>query len=163
SDPLWRLLAMHYAPALEGQVEAELALGNGSFGMRAILPFVTPGGQPRAYVAGLFGQPPGPVLSPVLVSAPLWLNLHLTSEGEAVTPETGELVEEERTLDLRRALLIETLRWQGRGGHTLHLRTARLASQAERALGLTYAELAVEQPALLSLEPRVRDQPTSSL
>src|SRR5690242_20695063 len=65
-DPRWQLLATPYAPAMEGQVEAELALGNGSFGMRAAFPFATPGAQPQIYVAGLFGQPPGPVLSPVL-------------------------------------------------------------------------------------------------
>src|SRR5258708_37470485 len=64
SDPLWRLLAAPYAPALEGQVEAELALGNGHFGVRAVLPFATPVAQPRVYVAGLLGQPPGPRLHP---------------------------------------------------------------------------------------------------
>jgi trehalose/maltose hydrolase-like predicted phosphorylase len=162
-EPLWRLVAAPYTPALEGQVEAELALGNGSLGMRAVFPFVTPGGQPRAYVAGLFGQPPGPVMTPVLLSAPIWQYLHLTIDGNAVTPETGELVQEERTLDLRRALLIETLDWRSRGGQLLHLRMARLASQAERALGLTYAELEVEQPALLALEARVRDPSSSPL
>jgi len=159
SDPLWRLLAVPYAPALEGQVEAELALGNGSFGMRAVFPFATPGAQPRIYVAGLFGQPPGPVLTPVLFSAPIWLYLHLRIDGEAVAPEAGELVQEERTLDLRRAVLIETLDWRGRHGHVLRLRTARLASQAERALGIVYAELAVDRPALLALEACAREAP----
>ncbi|HKB47686.1 MAG TPA: hypothetical protein VKC57_08320, partial [Ktedonobacterales bacterium] len=163
SDPQWRLLAPPRAPALEGQVEAELALGNGSLGLRAVLSLPTPGAQPRAYVAGLFGQPPGPVLSPVLFSAPIWLQLHLTIDGEAVAPEAGELVQEERTLDLRRALLIETLRWRGRGGQALHLRTTRLASQAQRALGIMYAELAVERPALLALEVCGRDVPSQPL
>jgi trehalose/maltose hydrolase-like predicted phosphorylase len=158
-DPLWQLRAAPYAPALEGQVEAELALGNGSIGMRAVLPFAMPGAEPRIYVAGLFGQPPGPVVSPVLFSAPIWLYLQLTIDGEAVTPETGELIQEERTLDLRRALLIEALSWRGRGGHLLYLRTARLASQDQRALGLTYAELTVEQPALLALEASAREAP----
>jgi trehalose/maltose hydrolase-like predicted phosphorylase len=159
SDPQWRLLALPHAPAMEGQVEAELALGNGSFGMRAVFPLPTPGAQPRTYVAGLFGQPPGPVLSPVLFTAPIWLCLHLTIDGEAVAPETGELVQEERMLDLRRALLIETLGWRGRNGQMLRLRTARLASQAQRALGIGYTELAVEQPALLAIEACVHDAP----
>src|SRR5258706_6571666 len=109
SDPLWRLLAAPYAPALEGQVDAELALGNGRFGMRAVLPFATPGAQPRVYVAGLFGQPPGPVLTPVLFTAPIWLYLYLTIDGEAVSPEAGELVSEGRALGLWRALLIPTV------------------------------------------------------
>jgi trehalose/maltose hydrolase-like predicted phosphorylase len=163
SDPLWRLIAAPYMPALEGQVEAELAVGNGSFGMRAGLPFATRGGQARAFVAGLFGQPSSPVITPVLFSAPIWFYLHLTVDGEAVTPETGELIQEERTLDLRRALLIETLAWRGRGKHLLRLRSARLASQAERALGLTYAELTVDQPALLELEASVHGASDSPL
>ncbi len=162
-DPLWRLLAAPYAPALEGQVESELALGNGSFGLRAVFPFGAQSDQPSAYCAGLFGQPPGPMLSPILFPAPIWLCLRLTVDGEAVTPETGELVQEERTLDLRRALLVETLGWHGRSGHRLHLRTARLASQAERALGLTYAELAVDRPAVLALEVCVPDASSSPL
>src|SRR5262249_39878657 len=157
SDPLWRLLAVPYAPSLEGQVEAELALGNGSLGMRAVMPYATPGSQPRAYVAGLFGQPPGSVLSPVLLTAPVGLHLCLMIDGEAVTPATGELVQEERTLDLRRALLVETLGWRRPAGHMLRLGTAGLASQAERTLSLTHVELAVEQPALLTLEAGVRD------
>src|SRR5258705_4735414 len=114
SDPLWRLLAAPYTPALEGQVEAELALGNGRFGMRAVLPFATPGAQPRVYVAGLFGQPPGPVLTPVLFTAPIWLYLHLTIDGEAVSPEAGELVSAGRKLGLRRALLLEPFGWSRR-------------------------------------------------
>jgi trehalose/maltose hydrolase-like predicted phosphorylase len=148
---------------MEGQVEAELALGNGSFGMRAVFPFAVPGAQPRTYVAGLFGQPPGPVRSPVLFSAPLWLYLHLTIDGEAVAPETGEPLQEERTLDLRRALLIERVGWRGRNGQVLHLRTARLASQAQRALGIVYAELSVERPALLALEVCEREAPSLPL
>ena len=164
SDPQWRLLAPPHAPAMEGQVEAELALGNGNVGMRAVFPLPTPGAQPRTYVAGLFGQPPSPILSPVLFSAPLCLQLHLTINGEAMVPVAGEFVQEERTLDLRRALLIETLGWRDRGGHMLRLRTARLASQAQRAVGILYAELDVEQPALLALEAcRYYDVPTLPL
>lgn len=163
SDPLWRLLAVPYTPALEGQVEAELALGNGSIGMRAVFPFARPGSNPRAYVAGLFGQPPSPVITPVLCSTPIWPYLHLTIDGEAVTPETGELAQEERTLDLRRALLIEKVDWRGRHGHVLRLRTARLASQAERALGIMYAEFALDQPALLALEASEHHDSSSPL
>src|SRR5260221_14045879 len=107
SDPLWRLLAAPYTPELEGQVEAELALGNGRFGMRAVLPFATPGAQPRVYVAGLFGRPPGPVLTPVLFTAPIWLYLYLPIDGEAVSSEAGARPSGGQTLDLRRALLVE--------------------------------------------------------
>src|SRR5260370_20538411 len=67
SDPLWRLLAAPYTPALEGQVEAELALGHGRFRMRALLPFATPGPQPPVYLARAVAQPPGPLLTPLLL------------------------------------------------------------------------------------------------
>ena len=90
NDPQWQLVAESYTPEVEGQVEAELALGNGSFGMRAVFPFPTPGAQPRTYVAGLFGQPSGPVRTPVLYSAPMWLHLHLTIDGEVVATESGD-------------------------------------------------------------------------
>src|SRR5258708_25430947 len=77
--------------------------------MRAVLPFATPVAQPRVYVAGLFGQPPGPVLTPVLFTAPIWLYLYLTIDGEAVSPEAGEPVSEGRALGLPRALLLQTI------------------------------------------------------
>ena len=163
SDPQWQLLASPYTPAQEGLVEAELALSNGSIGMRAVLPFATPGGQSQVYVAGLFGQPHGPVISPVLFTAPIWLNLKLTIDGEAVAPEAGKLVQEKRTLDLRRALLSETLAWRGPHGHVLRLQTARLASQADRALAIMYAELEVDRPALVTLYASSRDVPSSPL
>src|SRR5260221_14700329 len=130
SDPLWRLLAAPYAPALEGQVDAELALGNGRFGMRAVLPFATPGAQPRVYVAGLFGQPPGPVLTPVLFTAPIWLYLYLTIDGEAVSPEAGGLVSEGRALGLPRAFLIGTLSWRRPHRRFLRPPNTPIAAQA---------------------------------
>src|SRR5262245_40565755 len=85
-DPLWRLLAVPSAPALEGQVEdgqveAELALGNGSMWMRAVFPLAAPcgtslgvhsairGGVWQAAVlgfAGLSSRPDGLRLDPHL-------------------------------------------------------------------------------------------------
>src|SRR5260221_3696743 len=106
SDPLWRLLAAPYTPALEGQVEAEPALRNGRFGMRAVLPFATPVAQPRGYVARLFGQPPGPVLTPVLFTPPIWLYLYLTIDGEVVSPEAAAVVASGDIADLYPAFVI---------------------------------------------------------
>src|SRR5258708_37487569 len=128
SDPLWRLLAAPYTPALEGQVEAELALGNGRFGMRAVLPFATPGAQPRVYVAGLFGQPPGPVLTPVLFTAPIWLYLYLTIDGEAVSPEAGGLRPGETAAGLPRGVLVVAINLGSPPGHPLAPPTTRVGA-----------------------------------
>ncbi len=148
----WQFEASGYDPAREGQVEAELAIGNGLFGARASLEFATPVSLPRTYVAGLFGQPPGSLQTPVLLSAPDWLCLHLMIDGEPVTLTTGEILEAQRLLDARRAIMTHCLRWCSPSGAVLRLRIARLASQAQRALGVLYAHLEVERPALLSLE-----------
>jgi trehalose/maltose hydrolase-like predicted phosphorylase/beta-phosphoglucomutase-like phosphatase (HAD superfamily) len=159
SDPRWRLFAPPYDRKVEGQIESELALGNGFMGMRAVLPFATPGGQRRAYVAGLFGDPPDPVVTPVLYSAPIWLNLKLTIDGEEVTPQSGKLLHEDRTLDMRRGLLIESLVWRTHQGNVLRLQTGRLVSQAERALSLGYAEVLAEKSADVTLAASVsRDE-----
>jgi trehalose/maltose hydrolase-like predicted phosphorylase len=162
-DPAWQFTADGYVPAREGQTEAELAIGNGLFGARASHELPTPGSQPRTYVAGLFGQPSGPVVTPVLLSAPDWLCLHLLADGELMTPATGTLLDDRRTLDTRRAILFHVLRWRSPGGAVVRLCTARLASQARRAFGVLHAHLEVEQPTLLALELRSHDAPALPL
>ena len=158
-DAAWNFIASGYDPAREGQVEAELAIANGFIGTRASLEFPTVVSRPRTYIAGLFGQPPGPIISRVLLSAPDWPRLYVLVDGETLGPTGGTILSEERTLDARHAILHHTLRWRSPGGAVLRLRTARLASQAHRALAVQYAQIEVEQPATLSLEVRHHEEP----
>ncbi len=163
SDPAWLFSAGEYVPEREGQVEAELAIANGLFGTRASLEFPTTISQSRTFVAGLFDLPAGPVQTPVLLSAPDWLRLHLMIDEEPVSLTTGEILEEARELDIRQAIFVHRLRWRSPGRRILRLRTVRLASQAQRALGMQYAHIEVEQPATLTLEISHREAPAPSL
>src|SRR5258708_38670903 len=115
--------------------------------MRAVLPFATPVAQPRVYVAGLFGPPPGPVLTPVLFTAPIWLYLYLTIDGEAVSPEAGALLSGGRGLELRRAVLVEGLNWRTPPRHPLRPPNTPIAPPGGGAPGLPYAARAVGRAA----------------
>ena len=151
ADPAWALTQPGYEPALEHAVESRLAIGNGLLGVRGSLEEPTRASRPRTYVAGLFDTPEGSFAVRAAAPAPDWLRLRLLVNGVPLSAETDEL-EGERTLDLRRGLLLSDWCYRAPAGQAVRLRTLRLASLADRALALQVAEVSVDQPTLFGLE-----------
>ena len=151
-DSAWVLTAGKYDRAREGDVEAQYAVSNGFLGVRAALEQPTDVSHPRTYVAGLFDQAPGSVITSVLLSTPNWLQFHVRVNGAPLSLEAGEILDQRRTLDLHRARLLHDLRWRSSSGDIVRLQTVRFASLAQRALAVQLARLTVEQPSHVSLE-----------
>ena len=151
----WLFTAEGYEPQHERAIESSYTVANGFLGVRASLEFPTAVSLPRTYVAGLFGQPPRPIISPVLLSAPDWLRLKLSIDGEMVSMDTGMILEETRTLDAQKGVLHHILRWRSPKGLVLRLEAQRFASQAARAVAVEMVTISVEQPATLELETPV--------
>jgi HAD superfamily hydrolase (TIGR01509 family) len=156
-DPDWLLSEHGYSPLREPGIESRFAVSNGFLGVRASRA-VSRGPSwmtwqaslawaswPRTYVAGLFDTPNTDPAVPALVPAADWLRVRITLDGQTLLLRRGRTLRHCRTLDMRRGLLLAE--WQQRvpAGVVAHLRTLRLVSQAERALGLQLLTLALDR------------------
>jgi trehalose/maltose hydrolase-like predicted phosphorylase len=164
SDPQWLLHEHGYRPERESGIESRFAVSNGFLGVRAARAIsrgamwvswshtLSWASWPRTYVAGLFDTPNIQPPVPALVPGPDWLRIRLLLDGEPLLLRSGQLLDHRRTLDMRRGLLLGEWRHRNRAGHTVHVRTVRLVSLAERALGLQLCQLSVDRPAEITLE-----------
>src|SRR5258708_8528602 len=151
----WAVVNEGYDAKRESSVEARFAIGNGFLGMRAArsvsraaiwLSFLR--GQtwvswPRTYVAGLFDAPDTDPPVPALVPLADWSRVRITLDGEMLLLRSGEILQHRRTLDMRRGLLLADWRPRTPSAAAVHLRTLRLVSLADRAIGLQLLQLEI--------------------
>jgi trehalose/maltose hydrolase-like predicted phosphorylase len=157
SDPQWSLQEYGYNPIREAGVEARLAIGNGFIGVRGargisrgpIWMSWTQGlnwsSWPRTYVAGLFDIPNTEPPVPALVPTPDWLRVRVSLDGKPLMLRAGLLLDHRRTLDFRRGLLLTEWRQRDTFGRTARLKTLRLVSLANRALGMQVVQVEIEE------------------
>ena len=113
---------------------------------------------PRTYIAGLFDTPNFEPPVPALVPAGDWLRVHIRLNGKLLVLRSGQLLSHSRILDMRRGLLIMDWRQRDPAAGVIRVRTLRLASQAERAVGLQLLVLKVEMGQVaVTLEAEVED------
>ena len=161
----WTLVEDGYDIRYESSVESRFAIGNGFLGVRASravsraaiwvpwLRWQTWCAWPRAYVAGLFDTPDTDPPVPALVPVADWLRVRIKVDGETVLLRAGETLAHTRTLDMRRGLMIAEWRQRTPAGAVVHIRSLRLVSQADRAIGLQLMELEIDgPPAAVTLE-----------
>ncbi len=175
ADPAWVMAEDGFDPRREADIEARFAIGNGLLGVRAAraasrgplwatpMRHLHPTASPRSYVAGLFDSPDIEPPVPVLMSAPDWLRLIIRLDGQTLRLDPAGLLVHHRRLDLRRGLLIVEWRQRDANGVIARLRTLRLVSQAERAIGLQWAELAIEQDGIAVTVEAVFDPAATGL
>ncbi len=159
--PAWVLTTDGFDALREGSLEARYAIGNGLIGVRGARA-ATRGTRwlapPRTYVAGLFDSPGIPTaqgggqaaepVSPGLVPAADWLHVRVLLDGHTLLRHPSEVTAHRMTLDMRGGALLSRFEHEHRsrdGGAPLLLlvRTLRLASQADRAIGLQIIEIEV--------------------
>jgi len=157
ADPSWVLREDGFDTMRESGVESRFAVSNGFLGVRASRAASRgptwacyAGGfawtsWPRTYVAGLFDMPNAEPAVPALVPAADWLRVRILLDGEPLLMRTGTLLSHGRTLDMRRGLLISEWRHRSPSGVGVTLRSLRLASQADRALGLQLIRLELDR------------------
>ncbi len=114
-----------FVPEQEGLREALCTLGNGVFATRAAAPEARADGvhYPGTYIAGCYDRLETTIAGRVvenedLVNAPDWLSLGLRlGEGGWFDLQRGKPLAYQQKLDLRRGLLIRTVRYRDALGH----------------------------------------------
>jgi trehalose/maltose hydrolase-like predicted phosphorylase len=144
-DPRWVLIAEGWEPGREPGIEAVFALVNGYLGTRAALEEGGDASNPATFISGVFdtvteevaqaaATPEHRIIAaptPELVVAPDWSRLRIEVDGEPLSIEDAELLEQRRTLDMRRGVLLR--QWRIRtSGRTTRLRSLRFASLEDR-------------------------------
>jgi len=147
-DPAWVLRADGYDPLRESSLESRFTVSNGFLGVRGgravsrgerwIVP-------PRTYVAGLFDTSATAGAVPGLVPAADWLRIRLVTPGGPLAHDPDDLADHSVTLDMRRGLLLSECRQLRGPGLEIRLRTLRLVSLSQRAMGLQLVQIEVER------------------
>lgn len=148
ADQAWILDAVGFDPLRESSLQSRFTVSNGFLGVR--------GGRaisrgergvlaPLTFVAGLFdtsvalGSPSG------LVSAADWLRVRISVSEPQNAPVSDDVSRRRQFLDMRRGLLISESRPESGGGLVGRLRTLRLVSLSDRAIGLQVIRFEVEE------------------
>ena len=148
ADPAWVLDAEGYDPLREGSLESRFAISNGFLGIRGARA-TTRGARwiipPRTYVAGLFDTPGTEGTISGLVPAADWLQGRILLPGGPLVHHPGDVLSHRMTLDLRQGALLSASRLKTAELGILHLRTLRLVSLSERAVGLQLIQMEIEK------------------
>jgi len=146
ADAAWVLEAAGYDPLREGSLESRFAISNGFLGIRGARA-ITRGERwvvpPHTYVAGLFDRPGTEPAIPELIPAAGWLTVRISLSGMPLVHHPGDASSHHMTLDLRRGTLLAESGLLEAPGVGLRLRTLRLVSLSERALGLQLLQLEI--------------------
>jgi trehalose/maltose hydrolase-like predicted phosphorylase len=147
-DATWVLAANGYDPLREGNLESRFAISNGFLGIRGSRA-TTRGARwvvpPRTYVAGLFDTPGAEGTTPGLIPAADWLRVRILLPGGPLVHHPGDVSSHGMTLDLRRGALFSEFGQLKSPDVGMRLRTARLVSLNERAVGLQLIHLEIEE------------------
>jgi trehalose/maltose hydrolase-like predicted phosphorylase len=147
TNAAWVLEAAGYDPLREGSLESRFAISNGFLGIRGARA-ITRGERwvvpPRTYVAGLFDRPGTEPAIPELVPAADWLKVRISLSGRPLLHHPGDASSHHMTLDMRRGALLAESGLLKAPGVGIRLRTLRLVSISERAVGLQLVQLEIE-------------------
>src|SRR5215216_3229755 len=134
SESSWLLEIDGFDPALELTIEAVCAWFNGYSVPRAAIEEGSVVSRPATFIAGVFNtpaQPQTPELDePIseIVVAPNWSRLRITAEGQLLSLDQAELLDQRRVLDLRQGFLLREWRVRDSAGRITSLRSLRFAS-----------------------------------
>ncbi len=160
----WVLREHGYDPHRESAVESRFAVSNGFLGVRGAraasraatwvswIHHLSWASWPRTFVAGLFDTPNTEPAVPALVPAPDWLRFRVVVDRVPLVLRTDELIAHHRTLEMRRGLMNAEWTQCIRGERTMHLRTLRLVSMADRHLGVQVVQLEFSHAEHVTLE-----------
>jgi len=150
ADPGWVLVERGYDPLRESSLESRFAISNGFLGVRGARA-TTRGARwivpARTYVAGLFDTSGAPEAVPALVPAADWLKVRILLGGRTLVRHPGSVSSHCVTLDLKRGALITEWQPLAAHAHGVRLRTMRLASLGDRAIGMQLIQMQMGQGA----------------
>jgi trehalose/maltose hydrolase-like predicted phosphorylase len=146
-DPAWSLAVDGFEPMMESSVESRFTISNGFLGVRGARSttrgerWVVPA---RTYVAGLFDSPGVKQAAQELVPAADWLCIRIGLPDGPLVCHPGDVPVHRMTLDMRRGALLSESHHLSTPDIGLCVRTLRLVSMSERAVGLQLIQLEVE-------------------
>ncbi|MEE9125303.1 MAG: glycoside hydrolase family 65 [candidate division NC10 bacterium] len=174
-DSRWLLTIDGWNPKWEPAVESVCALVNGYCGVRAAVEEGSSVSSPATFVNGVFDAahelvaqaattPEHQVIAaptPELVKAPDWSRIRVIIEGVPLQLEKDHLLQQTRTLDMRRGVLVREWRVHD-GMRTTRLRSLRFASLDDRHLLGQFLEITPEDwSGEIALEMLVEGEITS--
>lgn len=148
----WSLVFEGLDPEREGIRESLCTLGNGYFATRAAAPWAVADDThyPGTYLAGGYNRlrteiAGREVETEDLVNLPNWLMVELRIAGEdRFDPRTVTILSYRQELDLRRGLLLRTIRFEDRQGRRSRLDERRFVSMSDTHLGAMELSLKAE-------------------
>lgn len=123
----WLIRESGWDPSRQGFFETALALGSGLIGARAALEEKPEGAVPGTYFAGVFDGAGS--LVPELVNAPDPFRFKLLRGGEKIGAGSMDILEYERVLDMRKAVLFRRTVFRSALGPRFEYRSARFLSE----------------------------------
>jgi len=148
----WSLVFEGFDQAQEGVREALCTLGNGYFATRAAAAWSAADGvhYPGTYLAGGYNRLQTDIAGRVvenedLVNFPNWLALNVRiADGDWFDVTASTLLSYRQELDLRRGMLLRSIRFEDRHGRRSLLQEQRLVSMADMHLGALQLVLTAE-------------------
>lgn len=134
----WNLIETGFDPVQIHHRETAFSIGNGYLGTRGGFEEGYPRSSHATLIHGIYDDVP--IVYTELANCPDWLPLEITLvSGDTPTDtvrerfrlDRGEILEYERLLDLRKAVLRRKVRWQSPSGKTIELEFERFASRAD--------------------------------
>lgn len=125
----WLITETNFDPDKLYHKETVFTIGNGYLGTRGTFEEGYPGARPATLIHGVFDD--APIVHTELANAPDWLLFILLVNGERFGMDRGEVLDYERTLDLRRGVLTRQVCWRSPAGRTVDICIERFASLAD--------------------------------
>ena len=148
ADPSWLLDDDGFDPLRETSRESRFAISNGFLGIRGARTInrgVHSTRPPRTYVAGLFDAFGAEQPIPGLVTGADWLQVRISLSGGPLAGPPLEMSSHHRTLDMSRGALLTGCRLSIEQLAGMRLRTLRLVSLSERAIGLQLLHMQIDE------------------
>jgi len=130
----WLIKEEGWVKLLQGVREAQLALGNGFLGSRAVLEEIPYNAQPGTYIAGVYDKIGSQVAE--LVNLPNPFNFKIGVDGERLGVITMDVVEHRRILNLRHGLLCRHTIYQDSKRRKYDYQSLRFVSMHDKNIGV---------------------------
>lgn len=130
----WLIKEEGWVRLLQGVREAQLSLGNGFLGSRAVLEEIPYDAQPGTYIAGVYDRIGSQVAE--LVNLPNPFNFKIMIDGERLGVVTMDVVKHRRILNLRHGLLCRHTVFQDRKKKKYDYQTLRFVSMHDKNIGV---------------------------
>ncbi|AGB41745.1 trehalose/maltose hydrolase or phosphorylase [Halobacteroides halobius DSM 5150] len=134
----WRIIEDTFNTEYLQHYETIFTLGNGYLGTRGSLEESYSESKPGTFIAGTFDKAPEEVTE--LPNVANWLAIDLNLAGENFDLKQGQILDYNRSLNLKQGILTREVTWQSPAGNVTELRFERFVSIADQhKLGLKVA------------------------